>query len=398
VKSLLRPGATDRLSRRWRVVAIGVVAFAAAFTVAHVVGTRRLAVMHAAAEAARGAIAAARASDAGTWAPERLLAAEQAWGQALAAQRVEETRLWPVPRAARVVEAFAAAERAAREALVAAQQGRTAAAQSAESLIARASAAVEASETLATAVHLGVERRALVARARGALTEARVYAREADYGSASGRAQQALALTGQVSDHAAAVAARYADADTLARWRRWKEETIAWSRREGRPALVVSKEPHTLTLYVHGEALKTYRIDLGFNWIADKAHAGDGATPEGRYRVVARLNDGASTYYKALLLDYPNAQDRADYARARRSGEVPASSGIGGLIEIHGEGGRGRDWTEGCIAVTNPDMDDVFARVGIGTPVTIVGNDSYGAIAELVVQRRTAPAASGPRP
>ena len=67
----------------------------------------------------------------------------------------------------------------------------------------------------------------------------------------------------------------------------------------------------------------TYDIDLGFNWTADKLHEGDGATPEGRYRVVARLGKQASIYYKALLLDYPNAGDRAEFARARRSGELP---------------------------------------------------------------------------
>jgi hypothetical protein len=237
-----------------------------------------------------------------------------------------------------------------------------------------------------------------VAQARAAVVEARVYAREGALGSATVRARQAAALTTRVRDHAAAVAARYADADTLARWRRWKEETIAWSRREGRAAIVVSKEPHTLTLYLRGEAHKTYRVDLGFNWIADKAHAGDGATPEGRYRVLSRLSNGASIYYKALRLDYPNTEDRAEYARARRAGAVPASGGIGGLIEIHGEGGRGRDWTKGCIAMTNPDIDDVFGRVAVGTPVTIVGNDSYGAIADLAAERGIALATGGRRP
>jgi len=336
--------------------------------------------------------------DATIWAPERLLAAERAWREALAEQRVEETRVWPVPDTARVVEAFASAESAAREAIALAREDRAAASDAAASLIAEAAAAVEASETLAATVHLGVERRALVAQARAALTEARVYAREGDFRNATLRARQAAALTVQVRDRAAAVAARYADADTLARWRRWKEETIAWSRREGRAAIVVSKEPHTLTVYESGEALKTYRVDLGFNWIADKAHAGDGATPEGRYRVVARMNNGASIYYKALLLDYPSAEDRAEYARARRNGAVPASGGIGGLIEIHGEGGRGRDWTNGCIAMTNLDIDDMFDRVGVGTPVTIVGNDSYGAIADLAAQRGASTVVDGRRP
>jgi hypothetical protein len=48
------------------------------------------------------------------------------------------------------------------------------------------------------------------------------------------------------------------------------------------------------------------------------------------------------------------------------------------LIEIHGEGGRGKDWTQGCVALTNSDIDDLFGRVAIGTPVTIVGGDGNG--------------------
>jgi lipoprotein-anchoring transpeptidase ErfK/SrfK len=354
--------------------------------------------MHAAADSTRAAVTAARAANAGTWAPGQLMAAEQAWRDALTAQRVEETRLWPVPDAPRVASAFASAEHAAEAALVAARDGQATASRTATASIDEANTAVEASETLASSVALGSDRRALVSQARAALAEARVYAREADFGRAIASAQQAIALAAEVRDHAAAAADRYADAGTLARWRQWKEETIAWSRRESRPAIVVAKEPHTMTLYVGGRAVRTYHVDLGFNWVADKAQAGDGATPEGRYRVVARLGDGASRYYKALLLDYPNAQDRAEYAQARRHGRIPASAAIGGLIEIHGEGGRGRDWTNGCVAVTNADMDDVFARVGIGTPVTIVGNDTYAALAELAAQRRTSTVVDGPRP
>jgi murein L,D-transpeptidase YafK len=149
---------------------------------------------------------------------------------------------------------------------------------------------------------------------------------------------------------------------------------------------VVAKEAHLLTLYINGEPARTYAVDLGFNWIADKARAGDDATPEGRYHIVSRRGGGA--FYKGLLLDYPNAEDREEFNRARRNGNLPQSAGIGGAIEIHGEGGRGRDWTRGCVAVKNTDMDDLFRRVGVGTPVTIVGSDDFGAIAEFAAQYR----------
>jgi murein L,D-transpeptidase YafK len=182
--------------------------------------------------------------------------------------------------------------------------------------------------------------------------------------------------------------ARYAEPGTVARWRRWIDDTVAWSRREGRVAIVVVKESHRLTLYHRGQPVATYNVDLGFNWTADKLYEGDGGTPEGRYRVVARLGKAASIYHKALLLDYPNADDRAEFSRARRDGVVPARARIGGLIEIHGGGGRDQDWTEGCVALANDDMDRVFERAGVGTPVTIVGSDDYGAIAEFAARQR----------
>jgi hypothetical protein len=255
---------------------------------------------------------------------------------------------------------------------------------------------VSASEALAEKLRVGKERRGLLAAARLAVEQARVYGRAGDYRNAILKALQAKELNAQVRDHAASVVARYADPETIARWRRWKDETIAWSKREGRAAIVVSKESHLLMLYAGGQMIGTYPIDLGFNWTADKLHEGDGATPEGRYRVVARMGKLASIYYKALLLDYPNADDRAEFTRARRDGGVPAGARIGGLIEIHGGGGRSQDWTSGCVALANEDMDRVFERAGVGTPVTIVGSDDYGAIAEFASQQRAAASSRQP--
>jgi hypothetical protein len=373
--------------RRWPLAAaLATVLLVAVAVVTSTIRSQREAAMQAAAKAATQAIQETRAADAMTWAPEELLAAERALRGALLAQAVEQARLWPIPDAARVGTAYAAVERAARETLALARTRRASAVETTASMIEGAGAAVTASSGVVSAIHVDADRRKLLARAQLALVEARVYEREGDLGRATVRARDAQELAAQVRDHAAAVAARYADAQTLARWRRWKEETIAWSRREGRAAIVIAKEAHLLTVFLGGEALRTYKVDLGFNWIADKSHAGDGATPEGRYRIISRRAAGA--FYKALLLDYPNAEDRAEFNRARRSGDLPPSAGIGGLIEIHGEGGRGRDWTRGCAAVTNRELDELFAHVGVGTPVTIVGSDDFGAIAEFATQYR----------
>jgi murein L,D-transpeptidase YafK len=101
---------------------------------------------------------------------------------------------------------------------------------------------------------------------------------------------------------------------------------------------------------------------------------------------------GQSTYYRAFLLDYPNAEDLKRIRAAKDAGIIPSGAGPGALVEIHGEGGRGVDWTNGCVAVTNADMDELFRLVKVGTPVTIVGGDgSKGPFSSLAEQLRREP-------
>jgi murein L,D-transpeptidase YafK len=90
--------------------------------------------------------------------------------------------------------------------------------------------------------------------------------------------------------------------------------------------------------------------------------------------VTKKFDGGKTKYYKALLLNYPNDEDTARFNAEIANGSLPPSAKIGGLIEIHGEGGRGIDWTEGCVALTNREMDLVYRYVKVGTPVTIVGS------------------------
>jgi murein L,D-transpeptidase YafK len=136
----------------------------------------------------------------------------------------------------------------------------------------------------------------------------------------------------------------------------------------------VDKDAHQVVLYRAGRVHCVYDAELGWNNVGDKRTQGDGATPEGHYRVTEMKSRGRSRYHKALLLDYPNAEDVRNLAALEASGAVPRGTRPGGLIEIHGEGGRGKDWTDGCVAVTNAQMDELFTLVGVGTPVTIVGS------------------------
>jgi hypothetical protein len=161
------------------------------------------------------------------------------------------------------------------------------------------------------------------------------------------------------------------DAKRLAVWRNWVEETLSQSRASGGFAIIVDKAAHKTFLVRGGKLVRTYDCELGYNSAHQKLLSGDGATPEGKYQVV-QVKVRSSKYYKALLLDYPNDLDRRRFAENKKMGIISSRARIGGLIEIHGDGGKGKDWTEGCVALNNKDMDHILDFVTNGTPVTIV--------------------------
>jgi len=171
--------------------------------------------------------------------------------------------------------------------------------------------------------------------------------------------------------------ARFTDAKLIAKWRGWVDDTIARTKGGG-AAVIVNKERNEVALYQNGVRTRMYNADLGKNRLQPKRVSGDGATPEGRYRITSKRARGQTKYYKALMLDYPNAEDRREFDAARRAGRIARNARIGHLIEIHGHGGRDQDWTQGCVALSDHDIDDLFARVSVGTPVTIVGGDGNG--------------------
>ncbi len=169
------------------------------------------------------------------------------------------------------------------------------------------------------------------------------------------------------------IAINHHDADELDRIRAakgWVSNTLADSRRNGSVAIIVDKEEHRLHIYDGGKKLKTYKVDLGFNAAYQKMFAGDGATPEGTYRVTEVKH--SSRYYKALLLNYPNDDDKKRFAANKRNGRISKRAGIGKLIEIHGHGGQNKNWTDGCVALADNDMLELMKYARVGTPVTIV--------------------------
>lgn len=133
--------------------------------------------------------------------------------------------------------------------------------------------------------------------------------------------------------------------------------------------VVVRKADRTMTLYSKGAAVHTITgIQLGDAPAGHKRFEGDERTPEGRYTL--DYGNPGSAYYLSLHISYPNAADRA-YAQAR--GRSP-----GGLIFIHGQPNSlpaGRipgDWTDGCIAVSNAEMDALWEATADGTTIDIL--------------------------
>ncbi|MFO0705338.1 MAG: L,D-transpeptidase [Nitrospira sp.] len=166
---------------------------------------------------------------------------------------------------------------------------------------------------------------------------------------------------------------RYADGKRIQRWQVLAQHTVEWSRTHHTTAIVVSKAERLLTLYKNGTKVLSFPVRLGFNGMREKQFQGDGATPEGRYRVTAKRGQGQTQFYRALVLDYPNQDDRRRFEQAKKTGRIPSATHIGGQIEIHGVENELMAQTLGCVMLDNAQMVALYERVEPGTPVTIVG-------------------------
>jgi hypothetical protein len=221
-------------------------------------------------------------------------------------------------------------------------------------------------------VHFAVKSR--LRRAQATLTEARRLLDRGELALATERAQEAARLAGNLPPEVEELLDRFGDADNLKKWRGWVRAAVEESKRKRRPALIVDKRAQMAALWLGGKPSRWFEVELGYNGWNRKLHAGDGATPEGLYHVVRRKGKGDTKYYKALLLDYPNEEDRRRFKQAKANGEIRDGATIGGLIEVHGDGGRGTNWTDGCVALTNEEMDYLFDRLHVGSAVVIVGS------------------------
>jgi lipoprotein-anchoring transpeptidase ErfK/SrfK len=134
--------------------------------------------------------------------------------------------------------------------------------------------------------------------------------------------------------------------------------------------ILVEKKARRLTLFRNNAPIKTYDIALGRQPEGPKRFQGDNKTPEGRYRIASRKKN--SDFHRALRISYPNPEDAALAAKQKRSagGDIMIHGlpkGMGSLGPFH----RLRDWTAGCIAVTNTEIEELWRAIPDGTPIEI---------------------------
>lgn len=232
--------------------------------------------------------------------------------------------------------------------------------------------------------------RASFASAEMHLFKARSYHEARRFDEAVREARASLSAAEKAREGTKARLQRYVDPANMALWKKWAQQAVAASLSPPGVSLLVVKEDHQLHVYRNGRRTRTFTVELGARSVDQKLHAGDRATPEGLYRVIKKKGRGQTKYTLALLLNYPNEEDRARFARLKVQGKITLRTGIGGLIEIHGHGGQGFDWTDGCVALPDPQMETLYNEVPVGTVVAIVGADGDGGAFRTLLRKAEA--------
>lgn len=134
--------------------------------------------------------------------------------------------------------------------------------------------------------------------------------------------------------------------------------------------IVIEKQKREMHIYYRGQLIKTYQIALGFSPIGHKEQEGDGKTPEGKYSIISK--NPRSRYHLSLKISYPNDQDLENAKKKNVSaGNYIMIHGLGKSYSYLGKDHINHDWTEGCIAVTNEEIEEIYPSIEIGTPIEI---------------------------
>jgi len=216
------------------------------------------------------------------------------------------------------------------------------------------------------------ETRSRISKGRMLLEEGDIAFRKGNYLQANRKVTDAEYLLTESFENATENLKNYFK--SYSQWKKWVDLTINESKKNNDYSIIIDKFSRKCYVYFSGRKKYEFDAELGKNWVGYKRVKGDKATPEGMYRITKKFDSRETKYYKALLLNYPNSEDTARFRAEIARGTLPPNAKIGGLIEIHGNGGKGIDWTEGCVALTDKEMDLVFKIAKVGTPVTIVGS------------------------
>ena len=169
---------------------------------------------------------------------------------------------------------------------------------------------------------------------------------------------------------------------TLKQYNKLVRYALRLSHKEN--VLLINKSEYTLDVLSNSKSVQQYPIELGFDPLNDKQMEGDGCTPEGIYAASLKMSSENTKYHKSIRIDYPTPYNQSNFDKKKADGIIPANATIGGLIEIHGTGsgekgnsqekgvGNGSNWTLGCMALSNKDMDKLYDYVRLGTPIVIV--------------------------
>jgi murein L,D-transpeptidase YafK len=137
----------------------------------------------------------------------------------------------------------------------------------------------------------------------------------------------------------------------------------------------IGKRAHRLDLLAGKDVVRSYAVAIGSGGAGPKRFEGDKTTPVGTYKVSGRFK---GLFHRFLVVSYPSEEDRARFAELKAKGEVPAGRGVGHGIGIHGVGGKqytgvhkDNDWTHGCIALDDDEIDEVASMVKDGTRIVI---------------------------
>jgi len=142
-------------------------------------------------------------------------------------------------------------------------------------------------------------------------------------------------------------------------------------------SIAIEKSKYRLTLYYQGKAIKSYPVVFGKNPVGDKFQEGDYKTPEGVFKI--RDFYPHRSWSKFIWIDYPNSNSWKKHLKAKQKGKINSSASIGGEIGIHGvpEGSdylivNRKNWTWGCIALKNKDVNEIYNLVQVGTTIEII--------------------------